>query len=178
MRKVAIAAMMVGLFVTSAEARNAPAGCPSRWCGCWLMRVLGYADKALWAARNWAHVGKPADGPAPNVVVVWPHHVGIITGQKNGTWIVKSGNDGGAVRERPRSLRGVIAFRIVKEGETIYASSKRKAETSDGRRSERAQHARYTEKRRGGIHRSRPGREAAEIEIESSPGTQGWSGQL
>jgi hypothetical protein len=45
---------------------------------------------------------------------VWPHHVGIITGQSpDGQWIVHSGNDGGAVRTRPRSLAGVIAFRYV-----------------------------------------------------------------
>lgn len=36
------------------------------------------------------------------------HHVGVITGQTlAGTWIVHSGNDGGAARTRPRSLAGV-----------------------------------------------------------------------
>jgi hypothetical protein len=46
-------------------------------------------------------------------VVVWPHHVGMITGRTpDGQWIVKSGNDGGGVaRERPRSVAGAIAFR-------------------------------------------------------------------
>jgi hypothetical protein len=45
-------------------------------------------------------------------VVVWPHHVGLITGQgANGQWIVRSGNDGGSVRERPRSVAGAV-FRI------------------------------------------------------------------
>jgi hypothetical protein len=40
------------------------------------------------------------------VVVLWPHHVGIITAQApNGQWLVHSGNDRGAVRTRPRSLR-------------------------------------------------------------------------
>ena len=53
-------------------------------------------------------------GPGIGVVVVWPHHVGIITGQApNGEWLVHSGNDGGAVRTRARSLRGAIAFRRV-----------------------------------------------------------------
>jgi hypothetical protein len=32
-------------------------------------------------------------------------------GQENGHWIVRSGNDGHAVRTRPRSLAGAIAFR-------------------------------------------------------------------
>jgi hypothetical protein len=45
-------------------------------------------------------------------VVVWRHHVGIITGRAaNGHWIVKSGNDGGRVRERARSVAGAV-FRI------------------------------------------------------------------
>ena len=45
-------------------------------------------------------------------VVVWPHHVGMITGRTaSGQWIVKSGNDGGRVRERPRSVKGAV-FRV------------------------------------------------------------------
>jgi hypothetical protein len=40
---------------------------------------------------------------------VWSHHVGVITGRAaNGQWIVKSGNDGGRVRERPRSVAGAV----------------------------------------------------------------------
>ena len=61
-------------------------------------------------ARNWARWGHR--GPAGiGAVVVWPHHVGKIVGQENGQWIVQSGNDGHAVRARPRSLAGAIAFR-------------------------------------------------------------------
>jgi hypothetical protein len=45
-------------------------------------------------------------------VVVWSHHVGMITGRSaSGQWIVKSGNDGGQVRERPRSVAGAV-FRV------------------------------------------------------------------
>ncbi|HEV7464612.1 MAG TPA: hypothetical protein VGN85_12035 [Methyloceanibacter sp.] len=62
-------------------------------------------------ARNWAHWGRPTS-PQMGAVVVWPHHVGLITGQgANGQWIVRSGNDGGSVRERPRSVAGAV-FRI------------------------------------------------------------------
>lgn len=92
-----------------------PSGCPSRaWCGCYLSKHLGLNDRALWLARNWARIGSAASGPAPGVVVVWPHHVGLIrhvTGP--GRAVVLSGNDGRAVRERERSLRGVIAYRHV-----------------------------------------------------------------
>lgn len=84
------------------------------WCGAYLSAYLGKNDRNLALARNWAKEGTNAGGPGIGVVVVWPHHVGIITGQaSNGQWIVHSGNDGGAVRTRERSLRGAIAFRRV-----------------------------------------------------------------
>ena len=84
---------------------------PAAWCGWWLRHELGVADRLYNLARAWARYGQPAHGPDIGVVVVWRHHVGIITGRAGGHWIVKSGNDGHAVRERPRSLAGVIAFR-------------------------------------------------------------------
>jgi hypothetical protein len=82
------------------------------WCGIYLSKYLGKNDRKLWIAREWAREGSPAGGPDVGVVAVWPHHVGIITGRTpDGEWIVHSGNDGGAVRTRARSLAGVIAFR-------------------------------------------------------------------
>jgi hypothetical protein len=84
------------------------------WCGSYLSGYLGKSDRRLALAREWAKEGSNAGGPGIGVVVVWPHHVGIITGQAaNGQWLVHSGNDGGAVRTRPLSLRGAIAFRRV-----------------------------------------------------------------
>jgi hypothetical protein len=102
---------------TSAYARHrvrryaGRSGRPSRWCGWWLGQHLGMADRNLWLARNWASRGANAGGPGVGVVVVWRHHVGIITGRQGNHWIVKSGNDGNAVRERVRSVSGAIAFR-------------------------------------------------------------------
>lgn len=62
-------------------------------------------------AQSWRRWGG-ATSPRVGAVVVWPRHVGIITGRAaNGQWIVKSGNDGGRVRERPRSVAGAV-FRI------------------------------------------------------------------
>jgi hypothetical protein len=84
---------------------------PAAWCGWWLRQQLGVADRLYNLARAWARWGQPAHGPAEGVIVVWRHHVGLITGRAGGQWIVKSGNDGHAVRERPRSLAGVIAYR-------------------------------------------------------------------
>lgn len=91
---------------------SACAGIP--WCGCWLRLRLGLDDVRLNLARAWASIGSPAAGPAPGVIAVWPHHVGLITETLGGGMIrLLSGNDGNAVRERPRSTRGIIAYRKV-----------------------------------------------------------------
>src|SRR2546423_1767319 len=102
-----------GKHVRHARARSVHAGGrPAAWCGWWLGRHLGIANRNLWLARNWASVGHKTP-PRVGAVVVWRHHVGIITGRAGSKWIVKSGNDGHAVRERPRSTAGAIAFRAV-----------------------------------------------------------------
>ena len=94
-------------------------GRPSAWCGWWLGNHLGMNKRDLWLARNWASVGSTAGGPGIGVVVVWRHHVGLITGRSGSGWIVKSGNDGNRVRERVRSISGAIAFRHVGGGANV-----------------------------------------------------------
>jgi hypothetical protein len=94
-------------------------GRPSAWCGWWLGHHLGMNKRNLWLARNWASVGSNAGGPGIGVVVVWRHHVGVITGRSGSDWIVKSGNDGNRVRERVRSISGAIAFRHVGAGANV-----------------------------------------------------------
>ncbi|HVZ04947.1 hypothetical protein [Hyphomicrobium sp.] len=85
-------------------------GRPRAWCGWWMRTQLGGGPEYNLAA-NWRHYGRPS-GPQVGAVVVWPHHVGIITGRAaNGRWIVKSGNDGNRVRERPMSVAGAV-FRM------------------------------------------------------------------
>ncbi|WP_197077515.1 hypothetical protein [Hyphomicrobium sp. 99] len=82
-------------------------GKPRAWCGWWMRTQLGGGPEYNLAA-NWKHYGRPS-GPQVGAVVVWPHHVGMITGRSsNGQWIVKSGNDGNAVRERPMSVAGAV----------------------------------------------------------------------
>jgi hypothetical protein len=86
-------------------------GRPAAWCG-WEMRRLvdGDPGPSFNLARNWVHWGR--SGPAGvGAVVVWPHHVGKIVGQNNGMWVIESGNDGHALRTRPRSIAGAIAVR-------------------------------------------------------------------
>lgn len=85
-------------------------GRPRAWCGWWMRTQLGGGPEYNLAA-NWRRYGRPS-GPQIGAVVVWPHHVGMITGRAaNGQWIVKSGNDGNAVRERARSVAGAV-FRV------------------------------------------------------------------
>lgn len=93
--------------------RHNVGGRPGKWCGWWMRTQFGGGPEYN-LARNWSRRGSPASGPQVGAVVVWPHHVGYITGRaSNGKWIVKSGNDGGRVRERARSVSGAIAFRVV-----------------------------------------------------------------
>jgi hypothetical protein len=123
MKLTLMAAMAVLCLVGSnaAEARShhrhhhhyaGNSGRPSAWCG-WYMRSQVGSDPGPTynLARSWAHYGVDAGGPAVGAIVVWRHHVGKIVAQNNGEWVVQSGNDGHAVRTRPRSLAGAIAFR-------------------------------------------------------------------
>ncbi len=83
---------------------------PGRWCGWWMRQQLG-GGPAYNLAWAWSRWGLPSS-PQVGAVVVWPHHVGLITGETaKGKWLVTSGNDGGRVRERVRSLRGAVIRR-------------------------------------------------------------------
>jgi hypothetical protein len=93
--------------------RRSADGRPSAWCG-WEMRQLvgGNPGPEYNLARNWAHWGRAASGPAPGVIGVMPHHVfKVVQVLGHGTVLAISGNDGHAVRVRPRSTAGVIAWR-------------------------------------------------------------------
>lgn len=94
--------------------RGSSSGRPSAWCGWQMLQWHPAAGgRELWLARNWARVGRPTS-PHVGAIVVWSHHVGEIAGQASkGMWIVRSGNDGHAVRERPRSISGAIAIRDI-----------------------------------------------------------------
>lgn len=93
---------------------------PRTWCAWWLRRFLDIPKSAFPAgeynlARAFRYIGTPARGPHVGAIVVWPHHVGLITARMPRGWKVKSGNDGHRVRNRVRSLRGAIAFRWPKQ---------------------------------------------------------------
>jgi hypothetical protein len=80
---------------------------PSEWCGWWMRTQRGGGPKFN-VAWNWRNYGSPA-APQVGAVVVWRHHVGQIVGRaSDGRWLVQSGNDGGRVRTRPRSIAGAL----------------------------------------------------------------------
>jgi hypothetical protein len=123
-RNILVATAVLCACATTAEARSHRhhhhhhhysshhAGRPHAWCG-WFMRGQVGSDPgpAFNLARSWARYGSNAGGPEVGAIVVWRHHVGKIVGHENGQWIIQSGNDGHAVRTRPRSIAGAIAFR-------------------------------------------------------------------
>ena len=117
MRKIISAMALLCALASDTEARtqhfsHGYAGRPAAWCG-WYMRSQVGSDPGpeYNLAQAWTHYGANASGPAVGVIVVWRHHVGKIVGRENGQWLVQSGNDAHAVRTRPRSLAGAIAFR-------------------------------------------------------------------
>jgi hypothetical protein len=111
---VAAAILLATLTASSAHAFFPNYGPrPQKWCG-WQMRQEVWRDPgpAFNRAIEWKKYGSVAHGPAVGVIVVWRNHVGKIVGRDDrGNWIVRSGNDGRALRERARSLRGVLAYR-------------------------------------------------------------------
>lgn len=81
---------------------------PGAWCG-WYMRTRHGGSSEYNLAWNWSRRGTALSGPQVGAIVVWPHHVGEITGQtSDGKWIVLSGNDSGQVKERARSVSGAV----------------------------------------------------------------------
>lgn len=80
---------------------------PSRWCGWWMRQRRGVSDTRYNLARMWRNYGRPTS-PHVGAIVVWNSHVGEITswsGDCSRTGVI-SGNDGGGVRNRIRSVCG------------------------------------------------------------------------
>lgn len=83
---------------------------PRKWCGWWMRKQKGGGPEFN-VAWNWRKYGRPTS-PQIGAVVVWRHHVAMITGRTaDGRWITTGGNESGRVRTRARSLKGAI-FRI------------------------------------------------------------------
>ncbi len=89
---------------------------PRKWCGWFMQKDTGVTSRStgrnLNMAREWRHVGR-ATAAGIGAIVVWAGHVGRIVGGSPGKWVVRSGNDSNAVRERVRSVANAIAFRAI-----------------------------------------------------------------
>ena len=115
MSRIVMLACIMLAALSPAEAHRAHrTGRPHAWCGWYMGQHFGLHDKALWQARAWAHVGRPAR-LRPGVVIVWAHHVGKVTAVDARRHRVKvlSGNDGHAVKNRWRNLGHPIALRQI-----------------------------------------------------------------
>jgi uncharacterized protein (TIGR02594 family) len=92
-----------------------PTGQSRAWCAIFANMVLaraGFRGTDSAAAISFARYGRPASGPAPGVIAVWPHHVGFVVGSAEpGRIRVVSGNHNRLVEESTYSTRSVMAFR-------------------------------------------------------------------
>ena len=109
LRTVLLAVALAGLS-SQTEAR-------SGWCGNFARHNLVNSDPGskFNLACNWRNWGRPASAQV-GAMVIWcssgHRHVGKIVGPCEGNkCLVRSGNDGGAVRTRMRSVAGAV-FRI------------------------------------------------------------------
>jgi hypothetical protein len=99
-----------------------PTGWAHQWCGAFLrliVRSVGLPDLPDGnAAIAWARYGRASE-PKPGAILVYPHHVALITKVLDMKKVVAiSGNDWDAnhrprVLERARSLAGAVAVREV-----------------------------------------------------------------
>lgn len=112
-----ILAALAALFLlapSTAQARHHHGGRGVPWCGIWMESHTGIHAPGLARARAWAGVGEHANGPARGVIGVMAHHVFQVVAVLGPRSVLAiSGNDGGAVRTRPRSTAGVIEWRSI-----------------------------------------------------------------
>ena len=97
-----------------------PTGRSRAWCAVFANMILartGFRGTGSAAARSFARYGRPASGPAPGVIAVWPHHVGFVVASAGpGRIRVVSGNHNHRVEESTYATRGVMAFRYPDRG--------------------------------------------------------------
>lgn len=103
-----------GVVSGKSEGLSIPREARGLWCGWWMGVRKGLRDRGLYVARAWADVGRAAPGPAPGVIGVERHHVyEVVEVIRPGLVMAISGNDGGAVRTRPRSTGRTFAWRVL-----------------------------------------------------------------
>ena len=106
-----LAALLV-LYTTPAKAEvigGRPHGCPFRaFCGCALAQHLGFDDRRLWLAWNWARLF-PRTSAHSGAVAVRHHHVLLLESQVSPHhWQVWDPNNGHVIRRHVRNIRGFV----------------------------------------------------------------------
>jgi uncharacterized protein (TIGR02594 family) len=92
-----------------------PTGRAHDWCAEFanlVLRRTGHRGSGSALARSFASYGRPAPGPVPGAIVVFPHHVGFVMRvEGRGRIRVVSGNHGHRVGEGTYSTSRAIAYR-------------------------------------------------------------------
>ena len=92
-----------------------PTGRSHDWCAEFanlVLRRTGHSGSGSALARSFESYGRPAPGPVPGAIVVFPHHVGFVMRVEGpGRIRVVSGNHGHRVGEGVYSTRRAIAYR-------------------------------------------------------------------
>lgn len=92
-----------------------PSGCPSKWCACYLDKVLaaaGYKIRGSYRARDFAIYGEAVKPMTVGAIMVMPHHVGVVAGLcPDGRVQLLSGNYSRRVGVGCYSARKAIAWR-------------------------------------------------------------------
>ncbi|HEV7344643.1 MAG TPA: hypothetical protein VGN60_03310 [Devosia sp.] len=95
--------------------QSRPSGCPSRWCACYLDRILaeaGLQPRGSNRARDFATYGRPARPAELGAIMVMRNHVGVVTGQcPDGRVQIISGNYSRRVLPGCYSASKAIAWR-------------------------------------------------------------------
>jgi uncharacterized protein (TIGR02594 family) len=95
--------------------QSRPSGCPSRWCACYLDKILteaGLQPRGSNRARDFATYGKPAKPAQFGAIMVMRNHVGVVTGQcPDGRVQIISGNYSRKVLPGCYSAARAIAWR-------------------------------------------------------------------
>jgi len=92
-----------------------PTGRGRAWCAVFANMILertGHSGSGSALARSFASYGRPAPGPVPGAIAVFPHHVGFVVGSDGpGRIRIVSGNHSHRVGEGIYPARRVIAYR-------------------------------------------------------------------
>jgi hypothetical protein len=84
----------------------------TRWCGLYLAKIVRSPPRSAASVGAWRTWGKRTSCRAGTVAIFKHSHVGKVMAVKKGQMLVKSGNDGNAIRTRWRRASTVSHCRV------------------------------------------------------------------